>query len=97
MVKINGYRIEIGDVEFMTKKIKYVNEVVVFEKKLKNYKNYLNMVVFLKNKKNQNIFRADLKKKIPGYMIPRKIYYGKKIQLNLNGKIDKKKIIKNFS
>lgn len=97
MVKINGYRIEIGDVEFVTKKIKYVNEVAVFEKKLKNYKNYLNMVVFLSNKKHQSIFRADLKKKISSYMMPRKIYYGNKIPLNINGKFDRKKVIKNFS
>ena len=33
MVKINGYRIEIPDVEANFKKLRYIKDVVVFEKK----------------------------------------------------------------
>ena len=50
MVKINGYRIQIEDIEFEVRKIKMIKNVVVFEKKLSNNRNYLVMVVFTEKK-----------------------------------------------
>ena len=64
MVKINGYRIQIEDIEFEVRKIKVIKNVVVFEKKLSNNRNYLVMVVFTENF-TREIFYEILKKNLP--------------------------------
>tara|TARA_Y100000591_G_scaffold333394_1_gene377148 strand:- start:14610 stop:16088 length:1479 start_codon:yes stop_codon:yes gene_type:complete len=92
MVKINGYRIQIEDIEFEVRKIKTIKNVVVFEKKLSNNRNYLVMVVFTEKNFSRELFYELLKKNLPTYMIPKKIHFEVKIPQNINGKIDKKLI-----
>ena len=65
MVKINGYRIQIEDIEFEVRKIKAIKNVVVFEKKLSNNRNYLVMVVFTEKNFTREIFYEILKKIFP--------------------------------
>ncbi len=96
MVKINGYRIEIPDVEANFKKLSYVKDVVVFEKKNKEYKNYLVAVISLTKKKEEIEIRNNLGNYLSYYMIPRKINIIKNLPKNLNGKIDRAGITKNF-
>lgn len=96
MVKINGYRIQIEDIEFEVRKIKTIKNVFVFEKKLPNNRNYLVMLVFTENNFDRELFYELLKKSLPTYMIPKKIFFEKKIPRNINGKIDKTLIKKTY-
>ena len=97
MVKIHGYRIEIPEVEANLRKISYVNDVVVFEKKNKNYTNKIKKIVkFFDKKKNINSFKEDIKKFLPNYMIPKDITLIDKMPKNINGKLDRKKIKNNY-
>ena len=79
MVKISGYRIEIADVEANFRKLGYIKDVVIFEKKSdKIYQNSLIAVVAVSKPKHENIIRNDLMKYLSLYMIPKKIHILKK-------------------
>ena len=96
MVKINGYRIEIPDVEANFKKLSYIKDVVVFEKKNIEYKNYLVAVISLTKIKKETEVRNNLEKYLSLYMIPREINIIKNLPKNSNGKIDRAGITKKF-
>lgn len=96
MVKIHGYRIEIPDVEANFRKLNYIKEVVVFEKKNKEYKNYLIAVISLTEEKKETKIRSDLEKYLSLYMIPRKIIILKDLPKNSNGKLDRSFIMKSY-
>lgn len=57
------------------------------------------MFVLLEKKAPQNssetrvYIKNELKKKVPSYMVPRKITILDKFQINSNGKVDRKKIL----
>jgi len=97
MVKINGYRIEISDVEANFKKLNYIKDVVVFEKKNREYNNYLVAVISLTKKRQEIEIRKNLENYLSQYMIPRKINIVKNLPKNSNGKIDRAGILKNSS
>ena len=97
MVKINGFRIEIPDVEANFKKLSYVKDVVVFERKNDEYKNYLVAVISLTKKKEEVEIRNNLGNYLSYYMIPRKINIIKNLPKNSNGKIDRAGISKIFN
>ena len=63
----------------------------------KNYDNYLMGII---KPTNNEITIDEIKKlaekELPNYMIPSKIILVKNIPLNSNGKLDRKKIIKNY-
>jgi D-alanine--poly(phosphoribitol) ligase subunit 1 len=94
MVKINGYRIEINEVESSTMSIDYVKFASAVEIKLKNNKNYLAMAVFLNDFSKKNKFYNDIRSIMPDYMVPKKIFFEKKIPYNQNNKVNKKIIRK---
>ena len=96
MVKINGYRIEIPDVEANFKKLSYIKDIVVFEKKNKDYKNYLVAVISLTKIKKETEIRNNLEKYLSLYMIPREINIIKNLPKNSNGKIDRASITRKF-
>lgn len=95
-VKLNGFRIELGDIEHNLRKIDFIKNAVV----LPVYKNgkvqYLAAFVTLDKKINEKNFvigqniKNELKKYIPDYMIPRKIVIKESFDVNVNGKIDRK-------
>lgn len=95
MVKISGYRIEIPDVEANFRKLDYINDVVIFEKKGNNYKNYLVATLSTNLKKNEFQIRKDLLKYLAPYMIPRKINIFDSLPKNSNGKLDRALIKRN--
>jgi acyl-coenzyme A synthetase/AMP-(fatty) acid ligase len=97
MVKINGYRIEIPDVEANFRKLDYIKDVIVFEKKSKDYKNYLIAITSLLKQKSENQIRKDLQIFLSLYMIPRKIYIIDSLPKNSNGKLDRAGMIKKFN
>jgi acyl-coenzyme A synthetase/AMP-(fatty) acid ligase len=96
MIKVNGYRIEIPDVEANFRKLPYIKDLVIFEKKEKEYKNYLVAVISLIEEKKEIQIRSDLEKYLFPYMIPRKICILKNLPKNSNGKLDRSAIVKNF-
>ena len=96
MVKISGYRIEIPDVEANFKKLGYIKDVVVFEKKNKDYKNYLVAVISLTKIKKESEIRKNLEDHLSLYMIPRVINILKNLPKNSNGKIDRASIKRKF-
>jgi len=96
MIKIRGYRVDMSDVEINIRKLKSVNQCIVFEKNKKNYENYMCAAIETNEKKIMSL-RNYLSKKIPSYMIPKEFKIFRKLPTNSNGKIDRKKIVKIFN
>jgi amino acid adenylation domain-containing protein len=95
-VKIQGFRIELSEIEYHTREcLRGQNAVAVaFENKTGNTE----IALFVEDEKADSVaLLVYLKSKMPSYMIPNKIYYNKKFPLNSNGKTDRnmlKKLIK---
>ncbi|MGL5754509.1 MAG: D-alanine--poly(phosphoribitol) ligase subunit DltA [Paraclostridium sp.] len=98
-IKLNGFRIEIEDIENNLRKVNNIKNAIV----LPVYKNekiaYLKGIVELKEDnslgsiKNGMIIKKELGKYIPSYMIPRNIKVIDEFPTNINGKIDRKKLM----
>lgn len=98
-IKLNGFRIEIEDIENNLRKVDNVKNAVV----LPIYKDekiaYLQGIVQLEEKndlsnlKNGVRIKKDLEKFIPNYMVPRNIKIIEEFPTNINGKIDRKKLM----
>ena len=92
-VKINGYRIELLEIEACIKNVDGIYDVIVLdylekdtqEKKLALF--YASIPTINKN----SIYQA-LKKKLPKYMIPNILIKLDKFPVNLNGKVDRHKL-----
>jgi len=99
-IKLNGFRIEIEDIENNLRKVKNINNAVVFPVFNEEHKiSYLTAFIVLNdnnqlsNLKNATLIKNELKKLIPSYMIPRNIKILNEFPLNTNGKIDRKKLM----
>lgn len=98
-IKLNGFRIEIEDIENNLRKVDNIKNAIV----LPVYKNekiaYLKGIVELKEDnslgsiKNGMVIKKELGKYIPSYMIPRNIKVIDEFPTNINGKIDRKKLM----
>ena len=86
-IKIDGYRIEIGEIEFISREyLKNVNIVIIPNKINNNYK----LTAFIESKKIDTKLYIDyLRSKLPAYMIPSKVKLLEKLPLNSNDKTDK--------
>jgi D-alanine--poly(phosphoribitol) ligase subunit 1 len=89
-IKHMGYRIELEDIENNVNSIASIDRSIAVYKKTKNISGKILLFV----KTNINIETVDklIKKRLPRYMLPEKIFKIKNIPLNKNGKIDRKKI-----
>ncbi|MEP9851409.1 D-alanine--poly(phosphoribitol) ligase subunit DltA [Staphylococcus aureus] len=100
-IKLNGYRMELEEIEFQLRQVSYVKEAIVVPIYKENKVIYLHAVVSIQNN-NQAIdaqavsrdIKSELKQNIPEYMIPRKIILKTNLPLTINGKLDRKKIAK---
>ena len=93
-VKIQGYRIELSEIEYHAREhLKGDNSTaIVFENKMGNDE----IALFVENESiDLNLILKYLKSKMPYYMVPTKIIPIKKLPLNTNGKIDRS-ILKNI-
>jgi D-alanine--poly(phosphoribitol) ligase subunit 1 len=97
LVKIRGYRVDISEIEYVLKKNKHIDNAIIYEKSKTNYENYLVAIILSKKKISDAELVAYLKTKLPQYMIPKKFYFVKKLKLNSNGKVDRKKNISIFN
>ena len=101
-IKLNGFRIEIEDIENNLRKVSNINNCVVLPVYRDEKISHLSSFVTLKEDnglsslKNSILIKDELKKYIPSYMIPRNIKVIKEFPINTNGKIDRKKLMEEF-
>lgn len=95
-VKIRGFRIEIAEVEHHINSSTLVDDahVLAFEDKSGNLALccYFTSSVLTVEKYDAEIFRHDLRKRMPEYMIPAYLVIVDNIPLTTNGKVDRKQL-----
>lgn len=97
-IKLNGYRIELGDIESNLLKISGVEQSCVLpnydrDNKVKSITGVIVYSGFI-HKDTEKFIKEELKKYIPEYMVPKKIKFLDKIPMNNNGKVDRKELKK---
>tara|TARA_Y100000816_G_scaffold120208_1_gene84462 strand:+ start:722 stop:2251 length:1530 start_codon:yes stop_codon:yes gene_type:complete len=88
-IKLNGYRIELDDVENKLNLISGVKEGAVT---FGNKNNENEITAWVVSKLSEKIIFQKLSKLLPRYMVPKKILHIKFLPKNSNGKIDRKAI-----
>ncbi|MGN8069356.1 amino acid adenylation domain-containing protein [Mucilaginibacter sp. 22184] len=95
-VKIRGHRIEPGEIEVALKLHAAVQNVaVVINESPENEKSLYAFIVTLSDV-TADALHAFLKKSLPHYMIPDRLFIVPQIPLTINGKIDKKALLSNI-
>lgn len=101
-VKLNGFRIELNDISSNLNTLDIVNNSVVLPVYKEERVSYLAAFVVLNYKpelSNLKIgieIKKELKEKVPSYMVPRKIVILDQFPMNINGKIDRKKLTEEY-
>jgi D-alanine--poly(phosphoribitol) ligase subunit 1 len=102
-IKLNGYRIELGDIENNLRKLSNIKNVVVLPVYKHGKVQYLSAVVVLKEKSEEedsflvvSKIKKELKQLIPDYMIPRKIIIKDVLPMNENAKVNRKLLMEEF-
>lgn len=92
-VKIRGYRVELGEIETILSHHHQVKStaVLAIEDSIKNKQ--LVAYVIPEEKITDRQLRDFLKDKLPDYMIPSEFIFLEEFPLNLNGKVDRQKLI----
>lgn len=95
-VKLNGYRIELGDIEGNIAKLDQVAQVAVVCAMRDGRVNHLVAHVVSATERTESDFREGLKLKeamkesLPHYMIPKKVVFHDALPTTANGKVDRK-------
>ncbi|MGS0748148.1 AMP-binding protein [Halpernia sp. GG3] len=90
-VKINGFRVELAEVEYFANKILKNGLSVAISYQDKNTNDQL--VLFTNDMSTNNLHIINyLKNNLPEYMVPSKIFKIEKFPVNLSGKIDRKEL-----
>ncbi|MFZ9956243.1 MAG: AMP-binding protein [Flavobacteriales bacterium] len=87
-IKINGYRVELGEIEFHAKKFCEGKNLAAFTIKNKIGATSIYMAIE-KLEEDSNKLVEYLKENLPAYMIPEKIFSIKQLPLSLSGKTDR--------
>lgn len=99
-IKLNGYRIELEDIENNMVKVENVSRAVVIPVMKEEKVDYLAAFVLstkeIDGPKLREITRikSELAKLVPNYMVPRKIVLCSSLPTNTNGKVDRKELAK---
>lgn len=88
-IKVNGYRIEIGEIEDCIKKIAGIDEVVVKYTEQPNGNSVLCAFYSGAESIDKKRIRNNIKNYLPNYMIPVYFTYVGKFKLTSNGKLDR--------
>ena len=97
-VKVNGHRIELGDLEENLRALPTVADAVVLPVIRKGVAESLAAFVVLVQRGQESEFelgtqlRAQLAERVPMYMLPRKIIYYDAFPITANGKTDRRKL-----
>lgn len=89
-IKINGFRVELGEIEYVINQIQGVDRSVVL---CINKDGNKEIAAFVVGKVSSEEIRSTTKEKLPNYMLPKRICIEKTLPLNANGKIDRVKIM----
>ncbi|MBP9680808.1 MAG: non-ribosomal peptide synthetase [Bacteriovorax sp.] len=89
-IKINGIRIEPGEIEFAFNKIGY-NEIYVI------YSNGMLVAFVSGDKKATSRIKSELGQHVPDYMIPSIYIFLDKLPVNTSGKVDRNKLLDLFN
>jgi amino acid adenylation domain-containing protein len=92
-VKLNGYRVELGEIEATVKTIADERNAVCFVKEENNSGYLVCVLEGEKTVENVPLLEA-LRQKLPSYMLPQQIVYLHSFPLNPNGKVDRNEVIK---
>lgn len=98
-IKLNGFRIELEDIETNIRKVSNIKNAVVLPVYKEDKVSHLVAFVILEqendlsNLKNALKIKEELKEYIPTYMIPKNIKVLKEFPVNNNDKIDRKKLM----
>lgn len=92
-VKIHGFRVELGEIEYLLNKSPHLKSAVVLAKKNKNGQKDLIGFVVPVEKFDKAVIIEDLKHGLPDYMIPVIWVAMEKFPLNINGKIDRNALL----
>lgn len=88
-VKINGFRVELGEIENTISNYTKTNVVVMCNSSENNMNK---LIAYIETKTiNENSLIEELRTFLPNYMIPQNFIPIEKFALNLNGKIDREK------
>ncbi|SBO17135.1 non-ribosomal peptide synthetase [Carnobacterium divergens] len=84
-VKINGYRVELGEIDTAISKIDGIARV-----KTIYFANENSLIAYCEGKKgiDELLLRTELGRQLPGYMLPNHFVFLESIPLMVNGKID---------
>lgn len=93
MVKINGQRVELQDIESVLKTFDtYVKDCAVQYFKNENNKAFLVAYIVKNNDVYVDKLKADLKEKLPSYMVPNHYVFLDALPLNPAGKLDRRSL-----
>lgn len=93
-VKINGYRVELGEIENALRKVSGAKEVIAVAVKDKGTAYTAGFIVGREEEYDEVEIRQQLKVLLPEYMLPTVIGYLMNVELSENGKVDKKALAK---
>jgi acyl-coenzyme A synthetase/AMP-(fatty) acid ligase len=85
-VQVNGFRVELGEIEHHLRKIIASEAAIVLAVEKEGV---MELFAFVQGDWKQEELLASMREKVPGYMIPRKIYVLEQLPVNTSGKIDK--------
>jgi D-alanine--poly(phosphoribitol) ligase subunit 1 len=94
-IKLNGYRIELQDVEANLRKLTIVRDAVIIPRIKNGTAQSLTACVLLVARHETSDFqlahslRTQLGERLPGYMLPRKFVFFDKFPMTANGKVDR--------
>ena len=89
-IKILGHRVELGEIEAILREVSGIDAVVaVGWPKTSSGANGIEAFLEAENM-DTKLLRNEVKQRLPGYMVPRKIHLIKSFPLNSNGKYDRK-------
>lgn len=92
-VKVNGHRVELGEVEHAVRESAGLEAVVAIPWPLIDDAGAAGIQVFLATDSlNEQALRRNLKERLPAYMIPRRIHALPSLPLNANGKFDRREL-----
>lgn len=89
--KINGYRVELEEIEKEIEKLEGIKEARVIVKKEED--NFSRLFAFYTGEKKENL-KLFLKGKLPHYMVPQEIWHCEEFPITQNGKIDYSLLLK---
>ncbi|PHB07729.1 non-ribosomal peptide synthetase, partial [Bacillus wiedmannii] len=89
-VKINGYRLELEEIEKQYLKFEDVTDVVVLKWENKDDSSYLCAYIQGKEKISIEQLQGFISRNLPSYMVPKAVIQLDQMPLTINGKLDKK-------